>query len=156
MNIKDILFYGTIVFSIVATCISYVLGRKKSVKSNSKNSTTNTQTLSQIIEKIPQYMISAEQFFEPLINKGGKLKLSQVLSSLKVDCLENGVKYDENMFKNIINRFIDFSKTVNTKNTEEVNVQLSEQYEKEKLEIIKKENEDEDKYKILKNKKVGD
>lgn len=66
--------------------------------------------------KITYYIAIAEKAFKGmkgLVDNYGDLKLENVLSKIRTDCLEQGVKYDEGYWRSYIEQMIDFSKVIN-------------------------------------------
>lgn len=59
---------------------------------------------------------SAEELFNSIsTGKTGTLKLKDVLNNIKVDCLTKGEEYNEEYWKEIIQRLINCTKTVNSR-----------------------------------------
>lgn len=66
--------------------------------------------------KIIYYISIAERAFKGmkgLVDNYGDLKLENVLGKIRTDCLEQGVKYDEDYWCDYIKQIIGFSKVVN-------------------------------------------
>ena len=57
-----------------------------------------------IVESIPKYCQNAEQVFG---QKNGIAKYSMVVSWIQIDCLTNGIPYDEPYFKEHIEAVLD-------------------------------------------------
>lgn len=65
---------------------------------------------------ITYYIAIAEKAFKGmkgLVDNYGELKLENVLSKIRTDCLEQGVKYEEYYWRDYVEKMIDFSKRIN-------------------------------------------
>lgn len=72
--------------------------------------------LARMKNNITYYISIAEKAFKGmkgLVDNYGELKLENVLSKIRTDCLEQGVKYDESYWRNYIENLISFTKYVN-------------------------------------------
>ena len=69
-----------------------------------------------VLNVIMQQMIKAEELYNNSQNFGKKFsenKLEEVLMKVQNYCLNAGIKYDETVVKEYIDKLIDFSKKVN-------------------------------------------
>ena len=69
-----------------------------------------------VLNVIMQQMIKAEELYNNFQNFGKKFsenKLEEVLMKVQNYCLNAGIKYDETVVKEYIDKLIDFSKKVN-------------------------------------------
>ena len=133
MNIADILYYVALLFSVVLAVVSTIFAVKKR-KNDSENretsvngvnqneeDTVNTSTgfWSEMWQKIPEYMVNAEKFFNQLVGKvsgtkTGAQKLQQVLDKVKIDCLSSGVEYEEDKATAIVESLMTVANNLNT------------------------------------------
>lgn len=135
MAINEILYLAAVVFSVGASVISTIVVRnkhkqrqqvdettvengKQDIVGSDKNSKVET-FWAKLSEKLPQYIVSAEQFYSQLVGKAsgvktGVQKLAQVLDKIKIDCLTAGVDFDETKATSMVNNLIDLTNNVNT------------------------------------------
>lgn len=136
MALNEILYIAAIGFSIVLSVITTVSTIKKSKQKQVESGTNSTENGTQSVngdnqdtevktfwatlsEKLPSYIISAEQFYNQLVGKAsgiktGAQKLAQVLDKIKIDCLSAGVNYDEQKATDMVNNLVDLTNQVNT------------------------------------------
>lgn len=140
MGWSDILYLAAIGFSVGLSVITTVVTRKKSKQvesrepstengeqvivgdtENEKVSTENKKVSfwSELSQKLPQYIVAAETFYNQLVGKQsglktGTQKLAQVLDKVKIDCLTAGVEYDEQKATKMVNDLVDLTNSVNT------------------------------------------
>lgn len=97
--------------------IIIALARKKA-KDKTLGAEDNVSFIDKL-SKILSYVTSAEKLFNSISkNKTGELKLQDVITKLKVDCLENGKTFNEDEYNSIVNKLITFSKEVNNKSNQ--------------------------------------
>lgn len=137
MALNEILYIVAVGFSVGLSVITTVVATKKSKQTeqveSGRNSTENgTQSVDgntkdtkvknfwgTLAEKLPSYIVSAEQFYNQLVGKAsgiktGAQKLAQVLDKIKIDCLTSGVEYDEQKATDMVNNLVDLTNQVNT------------------------------------------
>lgn len=135
MAINEILYLAAVVFSVGASVVSTVIVRRKHKQTQQVDEATVENGKQDIVgsdknpkvenfwaklsEKLPQYIISAEQFYSQLVGKAsgvktGVQKLAQVLDKIKIDCLTAGVDYDEQKATTMVNGLIELTNNVNT------------------------------------------
>lgn len=120
MIISQIIYYAlacaAIGLSVVSTVVAFVKGNKS--KTNQSTAESGIKTISQeIISKIPDYVVMAEKFYNSLVpssmQKTGAQKLAYVLDKIKIDCLTNGIEYNEEKVTEEVEKLIDLTKQVN-------------------------------------------
>lgn len=120
MEISQIIYYTlacvAIGLSVVSTVIAFVKGNKS--KTTQPTTQSGIKNISQeIISKIPEYIVMAEQFYNSLVpssmQKTGAQKLAYVLDKIKIDCLTNNIEYDEQKVTEEVEKLIDLTKQVN-------------------------------------------
>lgn len=112
MQLLDIIKIVIFSISIVTAIISTIIACKKKKDKGEQNISFFDILNNNIIE----YMQCAETLYSQVSSVGSKtgvLKESDVLNKIKIDCLSNGVEYNEDIAKNKIKELIEFSKTVN-------------------------------------------
>lgn len=136
MALNEILYIATLGFSVITATVTTVISIKKSktkqVESGenpTENGTQNNDGNSKnskvknfwdtLFEKLPSYIVSAEQFYNQLVGKAsgiktGAQKLAQVLDKIKIDCLSAGVDYDEQKATDMVNSLVELTNQVNT------------------------------------------
>ena len=83
-------------------------------KTHNKRSKGGLEIATETLEKILEYITSAEQLFNSYaVGKCGDKKLATVLQNIKVDCLSNKEKFDETKWTEVVNKLVEFTKTVN-------------------------------------------
>lgn len=123
------LFYAiAIVIAIVAGLIQTIIifrhnkgtkipkASKKEEKVQLTEQVKGRDFMAMMRDKITNYIAIAERAFKGMkgvVDNYGDLKLENVLSKIRTDCLENGVKYDENDWRYYIENLISFTKYVN-------------------------------------------
>ena len=117
MEVTKIIYIVVVITFLIVNCIF-------SVKSSKKNKTTKTQdscekpTIMTILQRIPNYIIAAEELYNNLVNpaikKTGTQKLQYVLDKVKVDCLTNGIEYNEDYIKEETEKLVELTKQVNS------------------------------------------
>ena len=129
MPIMQLIYYIILVLFVAISIVISIMSYKR--KNDTKSTTAkegeisptgdNISILETILKNIPKYMINAEQFYNKLVPNGlqktGVQKLADVLQKIKIDCLTNGITYDENVetvVKEKVEELIDLSKTVNS------------------------------------------
>lgn len=124
------LFYAiAIVIAIVAGLIQTIIifrrnkGTKMSKTSKKEEKVQLTEQvkwqdfLARMKSNITYYISIAEKAFKGmkgLVDNYGELKLENVLSKIRTDCLEQGVKYEEYYWRDYVENLISFTKAVNT------------------------------------------
>lgn len=120
MVISQMLYYILLCVSvglgIVSTCVAVLKGKKS--KNSCEFDKSDCKSISQeIISKIPQYMVAAEQLYNALVPNGvqktGAQKLSYVLDKIKIDCLSANMEYNEDEVTKEVEKLIDLTKQVN-------------------------------------------
>ena len=89
--LESITFWTTIIGaagSIIATVISII-------KSTQKNKSQKLVELAKIVKDLPKYINESEQIFG---GGTGPAKLAYVLNKVQMQCMANGVEYDEQGF----------------------------------------------------------
>lgn len=77
----------------------------------------NNKVFGEKLQKILEYITNTEKIYNAITTaKVGKMKLQDVLTKLKVDSLDNGEKFDSDLWTTVINNLITFSKNVNSSN----------------------------------------
>lgn len=115
----------SIVF-LVMTTVKKARTKSQSNKLDTKKGTavSDDTVFDRIYERVIDYMKVAEVGNNVLKQLGastgrtvqlGTQKLAEVLSKIKIDCMTEGVEYDESFWKTKIESLIDFSKVVNGK-----------------------------------------
>lgn len=101
MSISEIGQLVALLWSVITTVFAVILYFKKRKTGQTKEETENTlsiiQGLYNISQNIPKYISDAEAIFKG--DKLGVARLSYVLQQIKVDCMEHGVTYDEDNYK---------------------------------------------------------
>ena len=115
MSIQTIISAVIFVFSAILTIITTIKARKTKTTEDSKTSNFWTE----LFTKIPEYIKTAEQFFNQIAGKAsgiktGAQKLTQVLDKIKIDCLTAGVEYNEQKATDMVNSLVDLTNNVNT------------------------------------------
>lgn len=83
-------------------------------KTHTKRGKGGLEIATETLEKVLGYITSAEQLFNSYaVGKCGDKKLATVLQNIKVDCLSNKEKFDEQKWTNVVNQLVEFTKTVN-------------------------------------------
>lgn len=79
--------------------------------------------MSTMTNKVMEYIMIAEKTFsgyKGLIDNYGDIKINDVLTKIKQDCISAGRTFDEEMWRYFIERLIEFTKNVNAlKDTKE-------------------------------------
>ena len=133
MGWSDILYLAAIGFSVGLSIITTIVTRKKpkQVESGEQSTENGEQVIvgdtenkkvsfwSELSQKLPQYIVAAETFYNQLVGKQsglktGAQKLAQVLDKVKIDCLTAGVEYDEQKATKMVNDLVDLTNSVNT------------------------------------------
>lgn len=133
MSWSDILYLAAIGFSVGLSVITTIITRKKPKQVESREQTTENgeqdivgdtenkkvSFWSELSQKLPQYIVAAETFYNQLVGKQSTLKtgaqkLAQVLDKVKIDCLTAGVEYDEEKATKMVNDLVDLTNSVNT------------------------------------------
>lgn len=133
MGWSDILYLTAIGFSVVLSVVTTIITRKKpkQVESGEQSTENGEQGVvgdtenkkvsfwSELSQKLPQYIVAAETFYNQLVGKQsglktGAQKLAQVLDKVKIDCLTAGVEYDEQKATKMVNDLVDLTNSVNT------------------------------------------
>lgn len=124
----QLLYVIAIVIAIVAGLIQTIIifrrnkgtkiskGLKKATKVQLTEQVKGRDFMAMMRDKITNYIAIAEQAFKGMkgvVDNYGDLKLENVLSKIRTDCLENDVKYDENDWRYYIENLISFTKYVN-------------------------------------------
>lgn len=122
MVVSQIIYYAlacvAIGLGVVSTVVAFVKGDKSKIDKSTTES--GIKTISQeIISKIPDYVVMAENFYNSLVpssmQKTGAQKLAYVLDKVKIDCLTNNVEYNEQKVTDEVEKLIDLTKQVNSK-----------------------------------------
>lgn len=106
--IQDITFWTTIIGaagSIVGTVISII-------KSTQKNKSQKIVELAKIVQDLPKYINESEQIFG---SGTGTAKLAYVLNKVQMQCMVNGVEYDEQGFTTEIEKILATPTTIKEK-----------------------------------------
>ena len=91
--IQLILSIGVSTISLVGFVITFIKNNKN------KGSVKTLEVvilLNQVISNIPKYIKEAEAIFG---GTNGLAKINYTLTKLQMDCVKNGVEFDEDMFK---------------------------------------------------------
>lgn len=95
-------------------------GNKVGTETTSSNSESTTKRSKNGIEltveklqKVLGYITSAEQLFSNVVGKCGDKKLTEVLRNIKVDCLTNKEKFNEQEWTTVVNDLVKLTKTIN-------------------------------------------
>lgn len=114
-----------IIMTVIKKRKSKCLDKQKDAVTENANATLERVTaFDKIYDRIKGYMQAAEVGNEVLKNLAdrsgipihtGVQKLTEVLSKIKIDCMTEGVEYDEKYWKEKIEELIQFSKVVNAK-----------------------------------------
>lgn len=130
MAIETIVTLGLLGLSTLISVFSLIkTGKRKSNTTSTNQDTTeqtentenNSECSKNFFERFQETLSSlignidcAENLFNAIsTGKTGNLKLSNVLDKIKVDCLTKGEEYNESYWKTIIDKLIDFTKSVN-------------------------------------------
>ncbi len=76
--------------------------------------------MSTMTNKVMEYIMIAEKTFsgyKGLIDNYGDIKINDVLTKIKQDCISAGRTFDEEMWRYFIQRLIEFTKNVNAPKT---------------------------------------
>lgn len=109
------LVFGAVV--LVMQIIKYVKLRK----SNELDKQTESEIafIDETTGKLLEYIAIAEEKYNSLKALGskttGEMKLSDVLAQVKIDCLNKGIKYDNDFWANRVDKLVDLTKKVNVK-----------------------------------------
>jgi hypothetical protein len=137
MGIAEILYYVALLFSVVLAVISTILAVKEKKKKKTDNCENRTESVdgisqtektsvntsegfwSEMWQKIPIYMVKAEEFYNQIVGrvsgiKTGVHKLSQVLDKVKMDCLSSNVEYDEDKATAIVESLMTVANQINS------------------------------------------
>lgn len=107
--LKSVAVIITFVYSVIMTVVT-IINRNKN-KSTQVEKEPKTDFLTILNNNIVKYMSGAEVFFKGITSVGtktGTLKEEQVIDKIKVDCLQNGVEFDEQLTKDKIKEIVDF------------------------------------------------
>ncbi len=114
-----------IIMTVIKKRKSKHLDKKTDAVTEDTNKTLEKVTaFNKIYDRIQGYMQAAEvgnQVLKNLADRSGipihtgVQKLTEVLSKIKIDCMTEGVEYDEKYWKEKIEELIKFSKVVNAK-----------------------------------------
>lgn len=109
MTIKEIssLIMAVITLAVITLNIVLFFLKKKQSK------TAGTVYTIDKIKTILGYIKGAEQLFSNFAGKCGDKKLSEVLRSIKVDCLTNKENFNEEEYTSLIKDIVDLTKSVN-------------------------------------------
>lgn len=111
-KVKNYVYLVALVLSLLYSLYTIIYGLVKKRKEKGK-----MLELGEVVECIMAQMIKAEEIYNNFQNFGQKFsenKLEDVLTKVQNYCLTAGVKYDENAVRNIVEKFIDFSKKINS------------------------------------------
>lgn len=111
MTIKEIFSLIMAILVIVTIILNIVLFLLKKKQSKA----TGTIYTIEKIKTILGYIKGAEQLFSNFAGKCGDKKLSEVLRSIKVDCLTNKENFNEEEYTSLIKEIVELTKTVNKK-----------------------------------------
>lgn len=96
---------------------------EKSEKENLVEHNDFMSFMSTMTNKVMEYIMIAEKTFsgyKGLIDNYGDIKINDVLTKIKQDCISAGRTFDEGMWRYFIQRLIEFTKNVNApKDTKE-------------------------------------
>lgn len=133
-NYINIFYYGILVLSVIISIVCSLITffnrnktkRKQDANKIADNNAERTESViensgksisRQILDKLPTYIIAAEQLYNSIVpssmQKTGAQKLAYVLDKVKIDCLTNGEKYDEDYITGKVNELVDLTKQVN-------------------------------------------
>lgn len=124
---KELIYIGCVIASVLFSIIISIVSFCKEKKNNKNSNVGTVETIKSdiktfgdvVLKNIPKYMISAEQLYNnivnPAIKKTGAQKLAYVLDKVKIDCLTNGVEYNEDVVTAKVEELIDLSNNVNSK-----------------------------------------
>ena len=101
ITLSDIITLALILIGIASTIIGYIKARKSG----------NTAGQVEILNKIPELVIRAEQLFGA---GNGSAKLQYVMNELRIFALEHKVRVDNDVLKNSVNTIVNVSNNVNT------------------------------------------
>lgn len=114
-----------IIMTVIKKRKSKHLDKQKDVVTENTNETLKRVTaFDKIYDRIKGYMQAAEvgnQVLKNLADRSGipiqtgVQKLTEVLSKIKIDCMTEGIEYDEKYWVDKIEELIKFSKVVNAK-----------------------------------------
>lgn len=122
----------TLVLTVVYVIMTVIKKRKSkhldkqtdAVTEDTNKELERVTAFDKIYDRIKGYMQAAEvgnQVLKNLADRSGipihtgVQKLTEVLSKIKIDCMTEGVEYDEKYWKEKIEELIQFSKVVNAK-----------------------------------------
>lgn len=102
-----------VVLALVSSLIGFIIACIKARKNG------KSVSLFTLLSKIPTYVSEAEKLFPSTGNvKAGLLRKTYVLTKLRTDCCDEGIKYDEALFSSEIESVLS---TPQKKTIEEVN-----------------------------------
>lgn len=128
----QLIYYILLALFVLVSTVLAIIQFVKSRKDKSVNNTTqagnepvkgdNQSLLGFILDNVPKYMVAAEQLYNSLVPNGlqktGAQKLADVLQKIKIDCLTNGIVFDEKVEETVVKKveeLIDLTKNVNSK-----------------------------------------
>lgn len=82
-------------------------------ESTTKRSKNGIELTVEKLQKVLGYITSAEQLFSNVVGKCGDKKLTEVLRNIKVDCLTNKEKFNEQEWTTVVNDLVKLTKTIN-------------------------------------------
>ena len=89
----------------------------ETTSSNSENTIKRSKNSIELtvekLQKVLGYITSAEQLFSNVVGKCGDKKLTEVLRNIKVDCLTNKEKFNEQEWTTVVNDLVKLTKTIN-------------------------------------------
>lgn len=105
--VKTVVMIIVFIYSVITTIIAI----RKSRNNGKSICVDNKDFMSILNNNLVKYMTSAETFFKGITAVGmktGTLKEDQVVDKIKLDCLQNGVEFDDKATKAKIKEIVDF------------------------------------------------
>lgn len=96
-----------LIYAVVATIVAV----RKSKCNKEQSTYVETDFMTILNNNLVKYMTGAETFFKGITavgTKTGSLKEEQVVDKIKLDCLQNGVVYDDEITKEKIKEIVNF------------------------------------------------
>ena len=104
---------------VICTCLSFLYAIFVTVRMIVKKKKAGaTPDIVEVIDSVMSNMQKAEELYNNFTAYGTKFsanKLEDVLTKVQNFCLTRGITYDEDTVRNIVEKLIKFSKTVNAK-----------------------------------------
>ena len=123
-EIKELVYLVLVVISIILSIVAWILRKSSNKKAqniaaNLEGLASNALSINNLAQK---YITLAEQFIE----YSGDDKKQWVISHIKEECINAGIKYEDATIDKAIENLIAFSKKVNTNDIKRIEQQEEE------------------------------